>query len=378
MNKKIASAFAAALASALLLGGCSSLFRSGTPHDPADLVSLKGSAQTAAVWSVRVGKSENSFLTPAVTSNAIYAAGSDSLSRIDPSSGSLVWSARVKSEVTSGVGSDGYYAALGTADGQVVVFSAEGRELWRKKLSAEMDMPPLVGRDLVIVHTSDTRITAFRAKSGEQVWRYQGQVPILSVRAPRQMIFFADGLLVGNAGGKLIGVSMTGKPALEAAISQPSGITEVERLNDVVGAPLVTGGLLCAATYQGRLTCMSSRNGVTRWSVKVDAVTGPTADARAVYVVDSKGVIHAYSKDSGAEIWKNATMTYRANSSPVPLGRYLACGDFEGYVHLLDPLTGAEQGRGRLSGAVVTNPVAMGDGAVFQTNKGEVALVRAR
>lgn len=94
------------------------------------------------------------------------------------------------------------------------------------------------------------------------------------------MIFFADGILVGQANGKLIGISLTGKVAFEASISMPSGITEVERLNDVVGAPLVTSGVLCAASYQGRVTCMSAQNGSVRWTEKVDAVTGPTADLK--------------------------------------------------------------------------------------------------
>ena len=372
--KKLVAALAAA---ALLSTGCTSLFRAGSPHEPADLVKLQESARTLEAWKVRVGDSENSFLVPALAGNSVYAAGDDDLYRIDAATGRKLWSASVKDEITAGVGSDGYYAAVGTAKGEVVVFSAEGKELWRQTLASELDMPPLVGNDLVIVHTSDTRLTAFRAKTGETAWRYQGQVPILSVRAPRSMMFFADGILFGDSSGKLIGVSLSGKPALEAAISQPSGITEVERLNDVVGAPLVAGGLLCAATYQGRLTCMSSQNGMTRWSVKVDAVTGPTADAAAVYITDAKGVVHAYSQATGAELWKNDTMGYRANTSPVPVGRWVATGDYEGYIHLLDPQTGKEAGRGRLSGAVAVNPVVTGDGALFQTVEGDVAFVRA-
>ena len=373
MKKTLVAALAAA---ALALSGCS-LFKSGSPHDPVALPKLQASADITEVWKVRVGGSKGSFLTPAVAGGAVYAAGDDDLYRINAATGGVAWSSPVKSAVTAGVGADGYYAAVGTAKGEVVVFSAEGKELWRRTLSSEMDMPPLVGHDLVIVHTSDTRVTAFRAKTGEQAWRYQAQMPVLSVRAPREMLFFADGILVGDASGKLIGLSLSGKPALEASISQPSGITEVERLNDVVGGPLAVNGLLCAATYQGRLTCMSSQNGMTRWSVKVNAVTGPTADSGAIYVVDAKGVIHAYSQATGAELWKNETMGYRASRAPVPAGRYLATGDVEGCLHLLDPRTGREVGRSWLSGAVAVDPAVLGDGALFQTEEGQVALIKA-
>ena len=299
-QKLLRTAIAAGLA--LALGGCS-LFSSDSPRAPVKLTEIQQSATVNTVWSTKLGSSEHSFLTPALAGNGLYAAGSNEVFRIDPSNGAKVWTASLKEKVVAGVGSDGYFVAVGTDQGNVVALSAEGKELWRRKMPSEVDMPPLVGHDLVIVHTSDTRVTAFNARTGEQAWYYQGQVPILSVRAPRQMIFFADGILVGQANGKLIGISLTGKVAFEASISMPSGITEVERLNDVVGAPLVTSGVLCAASYQGRVTCMSAQNGSVRWTEKVDAVTGPTADLKTVYVVDEKSTIHAYSLATGGELW---------------------------------------------------------------------------
>ena len=373
MFKKL---IAAALVPAVLLTGCS-IFSSDNPRDPVKLPDIERRAEVTEAWSVSVGDSEGSFLVPALAGNAVYAAGGKKVTRIDAATGAEVWSVSVKELVVAGVGSDGYYAAVGTRKGEVVALSAEGKELWRRQLPTTVDRPPLVGHDMVVVHTADTRITAFRAGTGEQLWRYQGQVPVLSLRASRQMIFFADGILVGQPNGRIIGLSLAGKPALDVAISQPSGITEVERLNDVIGAPLVTPSLLCAATYQGRLTCMNNQNGVTSWTVKVDAASGPTAGQTAAYVTDSKGVIHAYSLAGGEQLWQNDTMKFRANTAPVVVGDYLACGDYDGYIHLLDPATGKAVGRGRLSGSVVTVPVVAGDGALFQTDSGRVALVKA-
>ena len=373
MFKKL---IAAALVPAVLLTGCS-IFSSDNPRDPVKLPDIERRAEVTEAWSVSVGDSEGSFLVPALAGNAVYAAGGKKVTRIDAATGAEVWSVSVKEPVVAGVGSDGYYAAVGTRKGEVVALSAEGKELWRRQLPTTVDRPPLVGHDMVVVHTADTRITAFRAGTGEQLWRYQGQVPVLSLRASRQMIFFADGILVGQPNGRIIGLSLAGKPALDVAISQPSGITEVERLNDVIGAPLVTPSLLCAATYQGRLTCMNNQNGVTSWTVKVDAASGPTAGQTAAYVTDSKGVIHAYSLAGGEQLWQNDTMKFRANTAPVVVGDYLACGDYDGYIHLLDPATGKAVGRGRLSGSVVTVPVVAGDGALFQTDSGRVALVKA-
>ena len=91
------------------------------------------------------------------------------------------------------------------------MFDATGKKLWSARLSSEMSVPPLVGAGFVIVRTADTRITAFDATSGERRWRYQSQVPALTVRAASQMRFSPAGILVGQANGRLLALDGQGK-----------------------------------------------------------------------------------------------------------------------------------------------------------------------
>lgn len=78
---------------------------------------------------------------------------------------------------------------------------------------------------------------------------------------------------MGQANGRLLALSARGEVVFDAVISESHGITEVERLVDVVGRPWVDAQMMCAATFQGALVCMNSQNGQTRWSQKVNAVT---------------------------------------------------------------------------------------------------------
>ena len=239
---------AAAALTVLTLAGCS------TPdsHEPADLQDFREMVSPKVSWTASVGESDG-YLTPAVTDNAVYAAGGSSLYRLDRHTGDKVWEAEAGSRIVAGVGTDGMHQAVVTDRGEVEVYDAEGKFIWRATLSAETDVPPLVGQGLVVVKTSDTRITAFDIVTGERRWHYQGQAPALTLQAFNQMAWSPAGILAGQANGRLLALGLNGKPVFDAVIGQAAGITEVERLIDVVGRPWVDNQLMCAAAFQGNL-----------------------------------------------------------------------------------------------------------------------------
>ena len=226
-----------------------------------------------------------------------------------------------------------------------------------------------------MVKTSDTRITVFDIVTGERRWHYQGQAPALTLQAFNQMAWSPAGILAGQANGRLLALGLNGKPVFDAVIGQAAGITEVERLIDVVGRPWVDNQLMCAAAFQGNLVCMSSTNGQLVWNAKVDSVTGPVADARMVYVVDDQSYVHAYNRANGREAWVNRDLEYRTVSAPIRIGATVAVADYEGYVTMMNPANGEVVGRTRLDGAVRAPAAQFGYGAVFQTVEGEVAYV---
>lgn len=375
MNFKLKlAAIAAAGACALVLSGCSST----NSHEPAELPDIENLVKADEVWSRSLGESTTGLLTPIITQNGIYAAGGNTLYRMDPATGDVVWEVETGSDIAAGVGSDGQYVAVGTVKGEVEVYDADGKRLWAVRLTSEMSVPPLVGSGFVIVRTTDTRITAFDAMTGERRWRYQSQVPALTVRAASQMRFSPAGVLVGQANGRLLALDGNGRTVFDAVVAQAKGITEVERLVDVVGAPMVDARMMCAAAFQGGILCMDSTNGRPLWRAQVDAVTGPVTDGVHVYVVTARGEINAYDYETGKLMWTNADLLWRDPSAPAVLGDFLVVGDYDGEVHFIDPASGKLIGRTSVNGAVRVPPISMGDGAVLQTEEGEIAYIRAQ
>lgn len=301
---------AAAVAAAVLLSACSS-----PKHDPG-CGEFTPSMEVTEVWSKGLSSAEG-FLVPAVYDDMVFAAGGKTLTRLNARTGETEWSVSFNSPITGGVGSDGYVTAVGLWDGNLEVVDAEGKVSWEKKLTTELASPPVVSHGLVIARTMDTRVSAFEASSGELQWTYQRSQPALTVRLPTRMLAHDNFLLVGQPNGHIVILDIaSGKPMFEFQVAQAKGVTEVERLVDVVGAPAFSDNLVCAAAFQGAVTCVDSTNGQTRWTQKIDAVAGPAIDEDNVYAVSVNGEVQAFYRESGEQRWSNKTMLYRGLSAP--------------------------------------------------------------
>ncbi|MCX8003787.1 MAG: outer membrane protein assembly factor BamB [Burkholderiaceae bacterium] len=360
----------------LTLVACSS--RDPALTKPAELVEIKSPRPTRILWRVDVGSARGAALQPAVLENAVYAAaGGGAIARIAPETGREVWRVSLDIDIAAGVGSDGLRLAVASPRGDVVVLAPDGKELWRARVSSDVTAPPLVGRGLVIVRSTDHRVAAFEAESGKRRWVYQRQTPPLALRVPTEMAFAGDSVLVGFPGGKLVALALSnGAPRWELTVSEPKGTTEVERLADVVGQPALDGRDVCAASFQGRLVCADAGTGNLRWAREISAVTGPGLAAARVYAVDARSHVYAYGREGGASAWRNEQMQNRALSAPLALRQAVAVGDFEGYVHFLRDDDGALLARVEVGdGAIVARPQRWADGLIVQTQGGTVALL---
>jgi outer membrane protein assembly factor BamB len=352
----------------------------GTPSravQPTELTEIKPALNTRIVWRSSIGAGRNEWLQPAVAENAVYAAAAEgAVMRLSPESGQTMWRTDVKTRISAGVGSDGFTTAVATARGEVIALGADGKELWRSQVGGEMRSPPLVGRGLVVVRSIDYRITALDAASGKRRWIYQRTVAPLTLRGITEMVFAGDSVIAGFPSGRLVALATAnGAVRWDVAVAEPRGATEVERLADVVGAPLVVGAEVCAAAYQGRLACVDANNGNLRWATEVSARSGPSADDRKIYVVDSKSNVIAFNRAAGSTAWRQEKLQHRELSAPLALRRAIVTGDFAGFVHFLSPDDGSFAARVPLGSEIVAAPRALGGGALVQTRDGTLALI---
>ncbi|MDX3905384.1 MAG: outer membrane protein assembly factor BamB [Pigmentiphaga sp.] len=369
---------AAAVAVALALGGCS-LFSSEKPrYPPAPLANFTPTLPVSSAWRVSVGnKSEVGFI-PVVVGDAIYAATSNgSVGKYSLDTGAEVWRTSAKTDLSAGVGSDGRITAVATPRGEVIAFDDTGAVKWRAQATSEITIPPLVGDGLVVVRSGDYRIQAYDADTGRRRWSVQRPGPALALRAPGEMLLSGGFVFTGLPGGKLIAIAANnGAVRWEGTVANPSGTSELERVADVVGTPVISGRQLCAVTYQGRINCFDVGSGNSTWSREFSSVTGLAADVRFAYAASDRSVIYGFALDGGANVWKQDALQNRGVTAPSSVGRAIAVGDFEGYVHFLQREDGSLLARIATDGsAIVAPPVPTDRGVVVQTSKGNLALI---
>jgi outer membrane protein assembly factor BamB len=360
-----------ALAALISLAGCGS---SGPKM--ADLPELKRPAQVKTLWRVYVGLVDEDGFSPAVIGGAVYAAARDgTVVKLNAADGREIWRVETSAHLSGGVGSDGQMVAVGTDEGEVIVLeAADGKTRWRARVSSEVLSPPTVTGDMVLVRSGDSRVFALDAVDGKRRWLYQRASPPLAVRSPMGISVSRGLAFIGFSGGKLVAVSLTnGAPRWEATVALPKGTTELERVTDVVGLPVVTEREVCAAAYQGRVGCFDIGSGNSVWTRELSSATGVGLDPRYLFVSDEKGAVHALDRGGGTSVWKQDRLFLRHLTAPLALGHEVAVADVEGYVHFLARETGAFMGRAETDGSAVSAAlVPLGDAVLAQTRGGHL------
>jgi len=370
------------LAVIAVLTGCSSLnpFSSKTEKNPpAPLVEFKPAMTVKTAWSVAVGSAGNFTFAPALASGSVFAAAADgTIMRVDAESGKQLWRVNAGMPLTAGVGTDGLIAAVAGEKGVLIVFDADGKQRWKVQVSSEVLSAPAVGQGLVIVRSVDNRIAAYDAETGSRRWVAQRTAPPLTLRTAPGIVISGPTAYVGMPGGRLLALAVAnGGPRWEMAVGDPRGTTELERIADVAGTPVVSGRDVCAVAYQGRVACFDAVTGTPRWGKDFSSDVGVAVDERNVYATEDRGTVSAFLRDSGSGIWRNDKLANRRLSTPAAVNRIVAVGDTQGYVHFLSREDGAFVARVATDGSSLTaaTPLVDGRNVIFQTQAGTLVAL---
>lgn len=345
------------------------------------LQDFTASVETRTVWSASAGKAGDYTFVPAIVSDSVYVAGSDgAISKLQE--GKTVWKINAGQPLSAGVGANSRLLAVGTPKGDVLAFSVEdGKLLWQSRVSSEVLATPAVGDEGVAIKSGDNRVFLFDSADGSRKWVYQRATPALAIRSAGAPIFADRYIFVGFPGGKLVALAMqNGAPVWEGLVAQPKGATELDRVADIVAAPVVDGRQICAVAFQGRVACFDmGQGGAMIWSRELSSASGLALDGRYLFVTDEKGAVHALDRLSGSSLWKQDKLLNRRVSAPAVRRDLVAVADAEGMVHLLSRDDGSFVGRRKTDGTAVRAPLQLlGSDFLVQTTGGSVSAIEAQ
>lgn len=315
---------------ALALIGCST-----DQPKPSSLETLNPRISGRLVWQAKLDGARFG-LSVAARAGRFHVAGDDgTVMALDADTGRVMWRAQAGARLSAGVGSDGRFAAVVTAGNELIAFDA-GRLAWRQRLPGRVLTAPLVAGERVFVLGVDRAVQAFDALDGRRLWQFQRQGDALTLGQPGVLMAFGDTLVAGQ-GPRLTGIDpLRGTVRWEAALANPRGTNEIERLADLIGPAARTGNLVCARAFQAAVGCVDAVRATVAWSRNIGGTDPVAADASAVVAGDASDRLTAWRQGSGELLWTRETFLHRQLGGLTMAGPTVVFGDAQGFVHFLD------------------------------------------
>lgn len=267
-----------------------------------------------------------------------------------------LWKSKItKQELTAGVEAAEGIVVVGNRKGQLFALDqATGEKKWTTQLSGAILSPSLIQSGRVITIANDGTIFAHDALSGQQVWAYKLPNVQFSLRGQPAPVRLDDRtIVVASANAYVYGLDViSGVPRFQRRVAISEGRSDIQRLIDIVGDPVVAGQYLVTTSFQGQVTVTDLTTQRVVWSEDASSTNRPEVSGDKVFVSTVDGKLNAYSLSTGELAWQNEELLNRQLSNPVMLGQNLVVGDLDGVIHLIDPNTGKLIGRAKTSGEV--------------------------
>ena len=347
------------LPTVFLLSSCSSLdglrfweTDDVDPDEPKQLNTFSEVKNISLIWEQAFdGENKIGNFEPGFSSQSLFFSDSQgTVSSMAINSGNNNWSTNLNF-LSSGTAVGFGILVVSDIDGNVIALDQDdGSKLWSTNVKGEVLSKAAIDTKIVAVKTGSGELIGLNKNTGAIEWSYRSKLPALTVRGSSSPIISDDKIYTTFDNGRL-GVFEIGSgfPLWDGAISYVSGTSELENLIDSDSSPVVEGGLVYTINYQGKLNIFDIAQKRSVWTYETSSFYSPVVMRGMLLIVEANSKIRSFSLKSLEESWINEDYLNRGLSNAVSYKGNLIVGDFQGYVHIIDPLNGKTIGRKRLS-----------------------------
>ncbi len=260
---------------------------------------------------------------------------------------------------------------VGTRDGWLHAYDADGERMWTFESAGRFDAPPRIDGDLVYAGCADGKLYAVELATGKLRWKYDAQEEI--------------GTTPVVAGGLVL--AMTLQDTL-VAVDAKTGAWKWHHRREMregftirgAAAPLVSGALAVGAYSDGAVAVLDLLSGTVKWERKVAPlgdfmdVDGLRLQAGRIFAAAYSGAIYALDLQTGRQEWELKT----PGASRLAVGAGVLVAVTTTQILGVGTRDGAMRWTLPLDGVPVGDPVVQGGRAAVPNSKGLLYLDSSR
>ena len=325
--------------------------------EPVKLTKIQNQYPIEVEWK-RSFNGENdlgSFIPSFYSNEMIVADSSGNLVSINPSTGKINWDIDLKRNLSAGTASGFGKIIVSDTNGFVIAIDSVTKEtLWEKSVGGEVLANGVISPSLIIVKNSAGELVALDSLTGQQKWSFRSQLPALTVRGTGEPIIESNIVYSTFDNGRIGAFELdTGYFLWDGPISFVEGTSELENLIDSDSSPVIAQQLIFATNYQGRLTAFDLAQRRPVWNSEASSFHSPVIGNNMLIVIQDDGSILSFSMKNLSPSWSSEEYLRRELSNGSMHNNLMLVGDLEGYIHVINTLTGITVGRRKVSG----NPI---------------------
>jgi len=361
-------------------------------------------------WSKSVGEGSSRTTqvaaSPVSDGKLIYAMdGEARIKAFDVNTGAEAWARNLNPDIRRD--KDSFGGGLAVSGGKLYVTSgfrlagaldaATGEVLWEKTFDTPVRAAPAVNGNVVVFTDVDNQMTALNKDTGEPAWTYQALVEPARILRTTAPAVYENLFIAPFSSGELVGIDAnSGQQIWTQTLAQSSRTNALSEIRDISGRPLISNGLVFAASHSGVFAAMDAKSGQRRWSVMADSTNAPWAAGDVVYLSTLQSELMAANATSGQVYWlvdlnqgrKKTKKGFlglgnekKVKNLPVWTGPVLASNrlimvNSEGEMVAFDPKTGARKDMLKLGDAAYLSPIVVGDKLFVLTDKAKLIAIR--
>ncbi|MEE9380551.1 MAG: PQQ-binding-like beta-propeller repeat protein [Hyphomonadaceae bacterium] len=343
------------------------------------------------------GTSLRSALTspPIASETAVYVLDTNQTIRaFDINNGQVLWTHKIDSGVRrdqttigGGFALSGDTLIVASGYGLVLSFDANtGSENWRRRMDAPMTGAPTLKNDRIYVSSNNNELFALNMADGAVLWSDQAIAETARVLGSPSPAAVEDLVVAPYSSGEVIAyLSTNGRRLWAEALTRSGRFTPISAINDIASRPVLSAGMVFAASQSGVLTAIDGRSGARIWEQPIGSVQAPALAGDYLFVTSVDGQIVCLGGGNGKVFWAKQLQQYEneekrqdrvSYAGPLIASNRVVLASSQGELIGLSPQTGDVMQTLDLGQAVFLEPIAAGGKIFILTDEARLIAIR--